>query len=98
MYWSTDGQKFHHAQDINYLLALEQQEIEACNAQLALVAANVSAVEFFLDVRRKLSRDFTKYGDAFTTTHQRANFKTMLLKVFLGEQWEQKVLRALLLD
>lgn len=30
LYWSTDGRNFHEAQNIEYLLARERQEIEDC--------------------------------------------------------------------
>ncbi len=98
LYWSTDGRNFHQAQDIEYLVAKEKQEIEDCDAQTALVAANISAAEWFLDIRQALKKFFRKYVGAFASSHRRKLFKFMLQKVFAGEKWEQNVLRALRFD
>ncbi|KFY67207.1 hypothetical protein V496_01686 [Pseudogymnoascus sp. VKM F-4515 (FW-2607)] len=84
----------YHAKQIQTLLVRRR----SCDAQTVLLTANISAATWFLGIRQDLSDSFRKYAVGFANSYRRKKFKCMLLKVFAGEEWEQKVLKALRFD
>jgi hypothetical protein len=69
LYWSIDGQNFHEAQDIEYLVDKRKQEIRDCDSQIALVATITSVTEWFLDIWQELKKFFKKYVGAFASSY-----------------------------